>query len=131
MVGGCGEAIVAAEFLKRGIPVYRPIVDNGADLVVDIGGELKRVQVKSSISTDRRVIFHLGRRNPNREAGAECWLAYDHEAVDWYALCCIGHNFTALVRPDKSTKRLTFGHDERLSDIEIGAVIERELEENK
>lgn len=128
MVGGCGEAIVAAEFLKHGIPVYRPIVDNGADLVVDIHGSLQRVQVKSSASTDHRVNFHLCRRNPNRGAGESCWLQYEDGAVDWYALCCIAHGYTALIPAGPNTKSITFPGDEAQ---EIGVVIEKLLEENK
>ena len=128
MLGGCGEAIVAAEFLKRGVPVYRPMVDTGADLVVDIHGSLQRVQVKSSASTEHRVSFHLSRRNPNREAGAGCWLKYDDGAVDWYALCCIGHGYTALVPAGPNSKSITFPGDEAQ---EIGVVIEKLLEENK
>lgn len=128
MVGGCGEAIVAAEFMKRGIPVYRPMVDTGADLVVDINGSLQRVQVKSSASTERRVVFHLSRRNPNREPGESCWLKYDDGAVDWYALCCIGHGYTALVPAGATCKTITFPGG---GDQEIGVVIEHLLEENK
>ena len=128
MVGGCGEAIVVAEFLKRGVPVYRPMVDTGADLVVDINGSLQRVQVKSSASTRRSVCFHLGRRNPNRGSGESCWLKYDNGSVDWYALCCIGHGYTALVPAGATCKTITFpGREEQ----EIGVVIEHLLEENK
>lgn len=128
MVGGCGEAIVAAEFMKRGIPVYRPMVDTGVDLVVDIHGSLQRVQVKSSASTDRRVNFHLSRRNPNREPGESCWLKYEDGAVDWYALCCIGHDYTALIPAGPNTKSITFPGGEAQ---EIGVVIDKLLEENK
>lgn len=128
MVGGCGEAIVAAEFMKRGIPVYRPMVDTGADLVVDINGSLQRVQVKSSASTRHCVCFHLGRRNPNRGSGESCWLKYDNGSVDWYALCCIGHGYTALIPAGATCKTITFpGREEQ----EIGVVIEHLLEENK
>lgn len=128
MVGGCGEAIVAAEFMKRGVPVYRPMVDTGADLVVDIHGSLQRVQVKSSASTGHRVIFHLSRRNPNRGPGESSWLKYEDGAVDWYALCCIGHGYTALIPAGPDSKSITFpGREEQ----EIGVVIEHLLEENK
>jgi hypothetical protein len=104
------------------------MVDTGADLVVDINGSLQRVQVKSSISTDHRVIFHLGRRNPNRGAGESSWLQYDDGAVDWYALCCIGYGYTALLPAGATCKTITFPGSK---ELEIGAVIDKLLEENK
>lgn len=133
MAGACGEEIVAAEFLKRGVPVYRPLVDVGADLVVDIGGKLQRVQVKSSVDAGRRVLVHFGRRNSRRDGHEKCWLQYDTEP-DWYAVCCISHNYTALLHASTASVRFTFDRkirDDRLDQMEIGVVIDRLLEENK
>ena len=130
MFGGSGEALVTAEFLRRGVPVYRPLVDNGADMVVDINGSLKRVQVKSSASDGHSIPFRFGRRNHNRKAGP-CWTAYEYEP-DLYALCCPGHDYIALVPSGRVSTRITFGpaHADRLKDMEIGTVLGRLLEED-
>lgn len=127
MTGGCGEAIVAAEFLKRGIPVYYPAVDTGADLVVDIGGSLQRVQVKSTRSPAASIPIHLCRRNHKRGTSERGWIKYENGGLDWYAVCCVDRGYTALVPADKAGLRITFGAD-RLKEIEIGAVIDRLLE---
>lgn len=45
--GNIGEAIVLAEFIKRGIQVSIPFGDNARyDLVADFNGKLNRIQVK-------------------------------------------------------------------------------------
>lgn len=133
MTGGCGEAIVVAEFLKRGVPVYQPVVDIGADLVVDFNGKLQRVQVKSSVDDRKKVCFHLGRRNPDR-SGGHCWLSYEDGELDWYAICCLGHGYTALIPAKCAGLSLTFDGQElsqRLKDMEIGTVIDQILEGNE
>lgn len=131
MLGGSGEALVAAEFLRRGVPVYRPLVDNGADMVVDLNGSLKRVQVKSSVSDGHSIAFHFGRRSPRRNEGPS-WVPYEYKP-DLYALCCSGHNYIALVPSGRISTRLTFDPScaDRLNEIEIGTVIGRLLEEGK
>lgn len=45
--GNTGEAIVLAEFVKRGIQVCIPFGDNARyDLIADFNGKLNRIQVK-------------------------------------------------------------------------------------
>ena len=45
--GNIGEAIVLAEFIKRGIQVSIPFGDNARyDLIADFNGKLNRIQVK-------------------------------------------------------------------------------------
>jgi hypothetical protein len=47
--GAIAEAIIAAEALKLGLDVYRPVSEGGRyDLVVDTGSRLLRVQCKSA-----------------------------------------------------------------------------------
>lgn len=52
--GNIGEAIVLAEFTKRGVQVSIPFGDNARyDLVIDIKGNLYKVQVKYTSSLTR------------------------------------------------------------------------------
>jgi PD-(D/E)XK endonuclease len=47
--GAIAEAVIAAEVLKLGLDVYRPVSEGGRyDLVVDAGFRLLRVQCKSA-----------------------------------------------------------------------------------
>lgn len=47
--GAVSEYLAAAHFLKKGHQVYWPAVQQGpVDFVVDLGGTLKRVQVKTA-----------------------------------------------------------------------------------
>lgn len=132
VTGGVGEMLVAAAFLKRGIPVYRPVVDTGVDLVVDINGKLQRIQIKSSADEGRRLCVHLGRRLHTDSEPGKCWARYEPGELDWYAVCCLAHNYIALVPAGGGATTLTFGDgraEERLASIEINAVINRLLEE--
>ena len=133
-VGCTGELLVAAEFIRRSIPVYQPMVDSGADLVVDIGGRLQRIQVKSTESKSRRVSVHLMRRGPSGQKGRRHWVRYAQGDLDWYAICCFGHDYIALIPADRAGTTITFDREtcgDRLDEIEIGAVIDRLMEENK
>lgn len=48
-IGGASELTASADLLRRGIPVYRALTFvSAADLVIDLGGELKRVEVRSA-----------------------------------------------------------------------------------
>lgn len=46
--GGVGVAAAISYFAKRGDLVYSPITESGCDLIIDRGGRLLRVEVKSS-----------------------------------------------------------------------------------
>lgn len=48
-VGNVTEAKALYEFIKRGIPVYRPFGDNTrCDMIIDVNNHLYRVQAKTS-----------------------------------------------------------------------------------
>lgn len=48
-IGGACELSAAADLLRRGIPVYRAMTSvSSADLVVEINGELRRVEVRAA-----------------------------------------------------------------------------------
>jgi PD-(D/E)XK endonuclease len=50
-LGAIAEAVIAAEVMKLGLDVYRPVSEGGRyDLVVDTGSRLLRVQCKSAAS---------------------------------------------------------------------------------
>lgn len=131
MIGGCGESLVAAEFLKRGIPVYRPVVDVGADLIIDVNGTLQRVQVKTTTEKKSTHKFHLGRRNPHRGKDESAWLRYDKDVIDWYALCIFSRGYIALLPGRMGESTITFSKRglERLKQYEFGAVVDRMKEE--
>lgn len=58
-IGGASELTVAADLLRRGIPVYRSLTHVGAfDLIADYDGTLVRVEVRSAKrKPDGRLIF--------------------------------------------------------------------------
>lgn len=48
-IGGASELTAAADLLRRGIPVYRAVTFvSSADLVIDLDGDLLRVEVRSA-----------------------------------------------------------------------------------
>jgi len=50
--GWLGESVVATNLIKNGYDVYVPVVDdNGVDMLVDNGKNIKRVQVKTNSAT--------------------------------------------------------------------------------
>ena len=125
-IGARGELLVAEEFLRRGFAVYTPLVDAGADLIVDVGGRLLRVQVKAYSGDDDTHVFKLGHKLPNKPG----WQRYDEGDLDLYALCWINKGYVALLPNCETTAiRVTVGSD-RSKEIEIGAVLARIMEEN-
>lgn len=128
-IGARGELIVAEEFLRRGYAVYTPLVDNGADLVVDLNGQLLRVQVKTYSGDDTGHVFKLKRRGPLCTG----WEDYGENAVDWYALCWLSHGYVALV-PAGGLGSVYVSFTEhgaaRREEIEIGAVLARLVKED-
>lgn len=59
--GNIGEAIIIAEFVKRGIQVSIPFGDNARyDLIAEFGGKLNKIQIKycSIISENNAAICH-------------------------------------------------------------------------
>ena len=125
-IGTRGELLVAEEFLKRGCAVYTPLVDAGADMVVDLKGRLLRVQVKAYDGEADSHVFKLGHRSPLRSG----WLAYDENEFDWYALCWLSKGFIAMVPAGGATTiGMTLGTD-RCNEIEIGKVLDRLMKED-
>lgn len=59
-VGDYAELITASVFKKKGHIVSKPMTVNSTyDLIVDIDGDLKKVQVKSRITRDNKICVEL------------------------------------------------------------------------
>lgn len=124
-IGTRGELLVAEEFLKRGCAVYTPLVDIGADLVVDLNGRLQKVQVKSYSGENRTHKFNLGHRLPLLS-----WRPYEKDELDWYALCWVNTGHTVLIPAGPAmTVSFTEGTDSWRSN-EISAVLDRLMKED-
>lgn len=92
-LGKIGELAIIKKFISRGIPVYTPVVDSGADIIADLCGNLKKIQVKTSAhrnKTDTATIFDL---TTGRYISDECsgnrrlrHTNYSLDEVDYFAL---------------------------------------------
>jgi PD-(D/E)XK nuclease superfamily protein len=55
--GAIAEACIAAQAIKLGVDVYRPVAEGGrCDLILDVGSRLLRVQCKWAASADRVLV---------------------------------------------------------------------------
>lgn len=97
-IGDIGENVAIAEFLKRGIPVSRPISQNCPyDLIIDFYGNLYKIQCKTTKNTHNdgaymewsitRTNGYTGIRNN-----------YHPSEVDFFFLYCIENNYMGLIR---------------------------------
>lgn len=81
-VGNVGEFRIAYEAAKRGYVVSIPMGhDVKYDLIVDRGGKLERVQVKTVTSNGAVIKAHM--RSPGRIDGKISINKYTSEDVDW------------------------------------------------
>lgn len=92
-LGKIGELAVIKKFISRGIPVYTPVIDSGADIIADLHGNLKKIQIKTSATrneTDTATSFDLttGRYTPNGCEGKKKLkhIHYSLDEVDYFAL---------------------------------------------
>ena len=83
-IGNIGEAKALCKFIEKGIPVYIPFGDNEkSDLVVDFNGQLKRIQVKTSIKAeDGKMMFSLVSSTSHRQNGVK--HIYTNEEIDYF-----------------------------------------------
>src|SRR5690606_31452350 len=91
--GDISEAFVAAELLKLGYSVSKPLGDNQRyDLVIDSGGKFYRVQSKTAvIESNGSISFptcstyaHRGRKRENYFGQVEFIMAFCHETGKVY-----------------------------------------------
>lgn len=90
--GKIGEYKTIEKFLKHGVPVYIPIVDTGIDMIININGEYKTVQVKSSSNTsgvnNDKIIFKITRNKRTISSGTyeQVAEAYNTDEIDYFSL---------------------------------------------
>lgn len=127
LVGTSGEAAVLSALARHGIPCYIPFGDgHTADLIAEIGGSPKRIQVKSCGSDTATVRFQLAKR---RRQG---WTPYDD--IDYFALYASHYHRVMLIPFEKGKNRINIRFAEsqrsRLADIRVDDVdIDKILEE--
>ena len=66
-IGGASELTACADLLRRGVPVYRALTFvSAAALVMDLGGRLLRVEVKSAKRTQKGTLTYQSPYYPDR-----------------------------------------------------------------
>jgi hypothetical protein len=104
--GEISEAVVISEFLKLGIPVSKPFGDNQPyDLIIDVEGILKKIQVKTGRLRDGVVVYNTIAttntyikkyvKNSNRSYKGK---------IDFIAIYCPINNRCYLVSIDECVK---------------------------
>ena len=85
--GSIAEAVIAAEAVKAGIMVLRPIVEGRRyDLVFDLGDRMLRVQCKSGRRKGGVVIVHT--RTSRHTPRGYIWTTYGEDEIDALAVYC-------------------------------------------
>lgn len=86
--GNISEAAILFKFVENEIPVCQPFGEyTKYDLVVEINGELKKVQVKTGRLRDNTVQSHL--TATYRKQGRQVNERYSESDVDLFAIYCI------------------------------------------
>ena len=126
LLGTAGEAAVLAVLTSMGIPCYMSFGDgHTADLIAEIGGAPRRLQVKSCGDSSATVRFRLAKR---RRKG---WAAYTD--IDYFALYSSYYNRILLVphTPGKKQINVRFREtswskktDIRAEDVDVCKVLE-------
>ena len=94
-VGDVAEAQVLAALVRSGYSVSIPFGENNRyDIILDIGGELSRVQVKAGRLRDGAIIFNCYSSHSHR-GGSSC-KSYVGE-VDYFAVYCAQNERVYLV----------------------------------
>ena len=92
-LGKIGELAVIRKFVARGIQVYTPVIDSGADIIADLNGHLKKIQIKTSAkrnATNTATLFNLStcRYTFDNNDGKKKLktVHYSLDEVDYFAL---------------------------------------------
>lgn len=97
------ESLFASHCMERGFHVSFPAANPSYDIIVDVGGELKKVQIKtSSRIKSGKYVFDL------RKAGGKGYR--DHEC-DVMVLHPTGTELFAVLLPDDFVGRIQFSLD--------------------
>jgi PD-(D/E)XK endonuclease len=85
--GSIAEAVLAAEAVKAGIMVLRPVVEGRRyDLVFDLGDRMLRVQCKSGRHKGGGVIVHT--RTSRHTPQGYVWTTYGPDEIDALGVYC-------------------------------------------
>ena len=101
-IGKIGESLVLAKLTELGYQVFLPFGDGSiVDLIVDINGSLKKIQVKTSSVRENEtcVKFSLS----STVNGVK--YSYNEEDFDYYALVCLGINKILLIPLNSQTPK--------------------------
>lgn len=101
-LGNIGEAKAISAFVERQIPVFIPFGDNEkADLLVELNGKLKRIQIKTSKkASDGKVEFDLTSCTLHRKNGAR--HKYNLDEVDYFFCYNVERRKSYLIKNDKT-----------------------------
>ena len=111
--GNIGEAAAILYFTKIGAKVSKPLFENTPyDLVVDIGGNLKRVQVKTSSSLNKydNYVLELRTKGGNKSWNCVVKLADSSGCDLLFAYCENGDMYLIPVEEFDGQGRITLGH---------------------
>ena len=86
--GAIAETAIAHEAIKLGIGVYRPLADERADFIFDLGSRLVRVQCKWATRYDDVIVARL--YGARRTATGLRRIFYSAEEIDAFAIYCDG-----------------------------------------
>lgn len=118
-IGTYGENVIINKCIENDIKVYLPVVDDhGVDMILDIGGKLNRVQVKTSteqsgVNKDK-TLFNLksSQIRHNNETGEYYSEShgYRDDDVDLFALHDLIHNRSYLIKNDGKRKNFSISY---------------------
>ena len=98
--GNLGEVRVLSEFVKLGIQCYLPYGDgSGVDLIADFGGQLNRIQVKTTEKLNRAGAMEW--KITRQEGYHGNRVSYVLGEIDYFAFYCIETDIVCLVPFDK------------------------------
>lgn len=95
-LGAIGELKIKQLLLTYGIETYEPLLDiNGADLLVVLNGEFKRVQIKTTKTfKSEDLLFYDFRRKSRTNGFMNFPNDYD---VDYFFLYCLENDWCGIV----------------------------------
>lgn len=96
-IGNIGEAKILAKFVELGFPVYLPFGDNEkADLVVEFGGKLNKIQIKTTVDTQDGYYTIDLRNCKNHTCCPTANQHYTVDDIDYYATYCVERDTICL-----------------------------------
>lgn len=107
-LGKYGENVIINKCIENNIDVYIPVIDNGVDLIMDINGDLKKVQVKSStqqtgINCDKTCFNLIASKRIGISDGKNKYYKKNYkDFVDMFALYDAIHDRSYLVENNDS-----------------------------